>query len=98
MKSPSGPPVLARPYRGISAEERRHQRREQLMEAAFEVFSTLGLARVTMRDICAQARLTERYFYDSFRSTEEAFDAVHQRQEELLFARVAQAMMTAPRT
>lgn len=68
------------------------------MDAAFEVFATLGLARVTMRDICAQARLTERYFYDSFRSTEEAFDAVHQRQEELLFARVAQAMMTAPRT
>lgn len=97
MKSPTDLSAPARPYRGMSAEERRLQRREQLMEAALDVFASIGLAKVTMRDICAQARLTERYFYESFRSTEDAFDAVYQRQEEQLFARVAQAMMTAPR-
>ncbi|MFZ5525246.1 MAG: TetR/AcrR family transcriptional regulator [Pseudomonadota bacterium] len=98
MKSTPGsdaPP--SRAYRGESAEARRQQRHEKLLEGAFEAFAALGIARTTMRDICAQARLTDRYFYESFRNTEDAFDAVHRWQRELLLQRVAQAMKDSPR-
>ncbi|MDV7999889.1 TetR/AcrR family transcriptional regulator [Rhodococcus sp. IEGM 1408] len=55
-----------RPYRGVSAEERRSARRRQLLDAALELAGTRGVERATMTAICAQAGLTERYFYESF--------------------------------
>jgi AcrR family transcriptional regulator len=70
----------ARRYGGASADERKAQRRERLIEAGFEVFGRDGYLKTTMRLICAQARLSERYFYESFASTEELFATVHRRE------------------
>lgn len=55
-----------RRYRGASAEERRAARRRQLLDAALELAGTRGVERTTMTAICAEAGLTERYFYESF--------------------------------
>lgn len=55
-----------RRYRGVSAEERRAARRRQLLDAALELVGTRGVERTTMTAICAEAGLTERYFYESF--------------------------------
>ncbi|MFN3340409.1 MAG: TetR/AcrR family transcriptional regulator [Dietzia sp.] len=55
-----------RRYRGVSAEERRSARRRQLLDAALEIAGTREVERTTMTAICAQAGLTERYFYESF--------------------------------
>lgn len=81
MKSPQAsedlPVPAARPYRGESAESRQRQRRERLLEAAVDAFATHGLRGATMRDICSGARLSERYFYESFRNTGEVFDAIY---------------------
>lgn len=55
-----------RRYRGVSAEERRAARRRQLLDAALEIAGTRGVERSTMTAICAEAGLTERYFYESF--------------------------------
>lgn len=96
MKSESATtPVRA--YRGESAEDRRLQRREKLMEAAFDSFAKHGISKTTMRDICTSARLTDRYFYEVFRNTEDAFDAVHQWQREQLVARMGTALLAAPK-
>ena len=38
-----------------------------LIEAALDVVGARGLAGLTMTAVCARARLTERYFYESFR-------------------------------
>lgn len=65
-----------RTYGGVSGEERSRQRREKLLESSLEVFGTLGQEKATMRDICAHSRLAERYFYENFANTSEAFDAV----------------------
>jgi AcrR family transcriptional regulator len=73
-------PGGTRRYGGVSADERRLQRRERLIEAGFEVFGRDGYLKTTMRLICAQARLSERYFYESFASTEELFATVHRRE------------------
>jgi AcrR family transcriptional regulator len=89
---------VTRSYKGASIEERRHQRRERLIDAALEAFARRGIAKTTIRDICSEARLTERYFYESFRSTEEAFDAVYVHLKCQLVARVTEALSHAPRT
>ena len=67
---------VVRPYRGVSADERRAQRRAQLVEAALDVLGDAGLARTTMTEVCARAGLTERYFYESFGDRDELLIAV----------------------
>jgi AcrR family transcriptional regulator len=69
-----------RRYGGASADERKAQRRERLIEAGFVVFGRDGYLKTTMRLVCAQARLSERYFYESFESTEALFRTVHRRE------------------
>lgn len=63
-------------YRGLSAEERAAGRRAQLLEATLAVWATQGDGRVTMTRICAEAGLTERYFYESFAHLDDALTAV----------------------
>jgi AcrR family transcriptional regulator len=58
--------VSPRRYGGKSAEQRRAERRVQLVDAALEIWQEQGWAAVTMRGVCARAGLTDRYFYESF--------------------------------
>ena len=60
-----------RRYGGLSADDRRAMRRRQLLDAALEIAGTRGADRATMTAICAQAGLTERYFYESFSSRDQ---------------------------
>lgn len=56
----------ARRWRGKTPEERVAERREQLLDAALEVFTARGFHATKVRDVCREAGLTERYFYESF--------------------------------
>jgi AcrR family transcriptional regulator len=58
--------ITPRRYGGKSAEQRRAERRTQLIEAALDIWQEQGWAAVTMRGVCARAGLTDRYFYESF--------------------------------
>jgi AcrR family transcriptional regulator len=84
-------PVRAksRTYSGVPAEERIRVRRARLLEAAKEVFGKMGYAQATMRNICVEARLAERYFYESFDSTRTIFKVVCQDEVDLLIQAVA---------
>ena len=64
-------PVQARPYRGISPEERRAQRRSRLIAAGVEVYGERGYRNATVKAVCEAAGLTERYFYESFANSED---------------------------
>ncbi|WP_454196627.1 TetR/AcrR family transcriptional regulator [Nocardia sp. Marseille-Q1738] len=55
-----------RRWRGQSPADRVAARREQLIEACTELMATIGAAETSMRGVCRQAGLTERYFYESF--------------------------------
>ncbi|MGO4613296.1 TetR/AcrR family transcriptional regulator [Nocardia sp. 2YAB30] len=55
-----------RHWRGRSPADRVAARREQLIEACTELMATIGAAETSMRGVCRQAGLTERYFYESF--------------------------------
>lgn len=86
---------VVRPYRGVSADERRAIRRAQLIEAALDLVGESGLAGTTMTAVCARANLTERYFYESFRDLEDLLGAIHdasiQQLDEAMFAALAAA-------
>jgi AcrR family transcriptional regulator len=75
--------VTARQYGGHSAEDRRLGRRERLIEAAIRVYGEVGYRNATVKAVCEAAELTERYFYESFESSEAlltaAFETVSHR-------------------
>ena len=73
---PSRATDTARPYRGVSAEQRRTDRRARLLEAGLQLLGTVGWEQTSMTAVCAEARLTERYFYESFRNREALLLAV----------------------
>ncbi len=56
----------ARPYRGVAPEQRRDVRRQALLETGLDCLAADGLSGVSVRSICSGARLTPRYFYESF--------------------------------
>ncbi len=65
------------PYGGVDAETRKNQRRDAFIEAGLESFGTIGYARSTIRGICENAGLTQRYFYESFQNKEDLLVAVY---------------------
>jgi AcrR family transcriptional regulator len=65
-----------RPYGGVSADDRRAERRRRLLDAGLELFGTKGIAQTTIADVCVQAGLTKRYFYESFATIDELAGAV----------------------
>src|SRR5690606_7857611 len=93
---PPSPPVpfsaLPRRYAGASAEERKAQRRERLLDAAFEVFGRQGYRETTLRLICAHARMMDRYFYEHFDSLDDIFLQVRQRLANELVERITRVL------
>ncbi len=87
------PAQAPRLYRGISAADRRAQRRERLMEAGLELFGTQGYAGTSVRAVSAAARLNSRYFYESFASREDLLYAVYQRIVGEIFVSARDAMV-----
>ena len=86
--------TVSRAYRGVPADERRAQRRSALIETALDCLHADGIAGVSVRSVCARARLTPRYFYESFAdldrlllaSVDAVVDEVAQRALEALAA------------
>ena len=62
--------TAGRRYGGLTAEERRAERRARLVRAATEIWVAEGWAAVSMRAVCARAGLTDRYFYEEFGNRE----------------------------
>ena len=78
----------ARRYRGAEAEERRAQRRGQLIAAAVQVYGERGYQNATVKAVCKAAGLTERYFYESFANSEALLLASFQTVTDLLLQKI----------
>jgi AcrR family transcriptional regulator len=96
VSSPSPPGPAPRRYRGLTAAERRAQRRERLMDAGLELFGTQGYAGSSIRSVSAQAGLNARYFYESFRDREDLLYHVYQRAVQEVAQAVIEATARAP--
>jgi AcrR family transcriptional regulator len=94
----TGTLALVRPrrYRGVDDGERRAERRRRLVEAGLELFGTLGYQAASVRQICAAAGLTERYFYESFPHREDLLTAVYGHIVAALRQGMSDAMDAAP--
>lgn len=66
-----------RSYRGVSQEQRVTARKEAFLQAGIRLFGSAGYRATTVRDLCAEAKLTDRYFYESFGGTEDLLCAAY---------------------
>ena len=67
-----------RAYRGVSIEKRRAERREKLLRAGTTIFGSVGFHGTSVRAICAEAWLTERYFYESFSNSDALLSEIYE--------------------
>jgi AcrR family transcriptional regulator len=84
-------------YGGVSAADRRSERRERLLDAALEILGTEGWHATTVRGVCERARLNPRYFYESFGDLDELVVAVFDRIAEEMIDRMLTAFAEAPK-
>jgi AcrR family transcriptional regulator len=92
---PSSSSEAGRVYGGESLASRTHRRRDQFLDAGLEVFGTTGYRQATVRQLCRQAQLTDRYFYESFDTLEDLLIAVYEREFDRLAQALAQTLATS---
>lgn len=85
-----------RTYGGVSAERRRADRRAALLAAALDIVGTDGAGRLTVAGLCHRAGLNERYYYESFTSTDEVLLAVFDEVLAAVAAVIVAAVAAAP--
>ncbi len=71
-------PSVERKYAGLSADERKKQRREKFLEAGLCVFGSSGYRQASVRRLCQEAQLTDRYFYEACGNLETLLVDVYQ--------------------
>ncbi|MCR9090460.1 TetR/AcrR family transcriptional regulator [Algiphilus sp.] len=59
-----------RKYAGKDASTRQAERRDKLLVAGVDLIGTKGFVATTIDDVCREAGLTKRYFYESFENRE----------------------------
>ncbi|WP_439030897.1 TetR/AcrR family transcriptional regulator [Gordonia terrae] len=93
MSVPSTPSTNAqgtgtgRRYGGADPAERRERRRAALIAAGLDVFGKDGYAKASVKSVCDQAGLTQRYFYESFTDRADLLVAVYD--DSVAFVRAA---------
>ncbi|ADB30757.1 transcriptional regulator, TetR family [Kribbella flavida DSM 17836] len=80
---------MGRVIRGLDAEQRRAERREQLLDAALDLFAAQGYANTSIEQICTTAYVGTKSFYEVFESREDCYVALLKRTSE----RLEQGMM-----
>jgi AcrR family transcriptional regulator len=79
-------------YGGLSAGERRAERRERLLEAGLELFGTVGFQKTTIPMLCSASGVTARHFYEDFDSRETLLRVVYDRIAANVFEQVVGAL------
>ncbi|WP_068274764.1 TetR/AcrR family transcriptional regulator [Aldersonia kunmingensis] len=83
-------------YAGVPFADRKNARRERLLDAALNLLDAEGFAAVTVRRVCKEAGLNNRYFYENFTDGEALLDALVDRLEQELALNTAAMMATKP--
>jgi AcrR family transcriptional regulator len=83
-------------YGGVSAEQRRAERRRRLLDAALDSIGTQGWSATTLRGICERAKVGPRFFYESFADLDELAAALYDELFETAMGRTLEAIAAAP--
>ena len=82
--------VESRNFLGETPDERRNRRREALIDAALNLVSSGGLPAIGVRSVTSEAKLSSRYFYESFTDSDDLLvAALHGVAAELLEVGIA---------
>jgi AcrR family transcriptional regulator len=84
------------PFKGVSAADRRRDRRRRLVAAAFALAGSEGAGALGVGRVCLDAGLTKRYFYESFPSLAALQSAVVDHAIAVMSARVDPFRPTGP--
>ncbi|WP_430461294.1 TetR/AcrR family transcriptional regulator [Thalassolituus sp. LLYu03] len=95
LPAPPANTANGRLYGGQTQEERRLARREAFLQAGLEVFGQDGFRTATVRGICRQAQLTDRYFYAEFGTLELLLQAVYSHCMDNLYQRLGAVFRNA---
>ncbi len=82
-----------RSYGGVSAAARTAARRAALVDAAIRLFGTQGYVATGVKQLCREAGVTDRYFYESFRDRGELYAAAFEQVVTELLTVVAGAAL-----
>ncbi|WP_280272622.1 TetR/AcrR family transcriptional regulator [Nocardia wallacei] len=86
------------PYNGLPAAERVAKRREQLLQAGLNILGVHDSpGELTLRNVCRQAGLSQRYFYESFADKDEFAAEIYDWAVQELAASIQLAVANAPR-
>ncbi|MEU4393511.1 TetR/AcrR family transcriptional regulator [Kribbella sp. NPDC023855] len=77
---------MGRVIRGLTAEQRKAERREQLLDAALDLFATHGYLGTSIEQICSTAYVGTKSFYEVFDGREDCYVALLRRTSERLQA------------
>lgn len=91
-----GKPAATGVYGGKPAAQRHAERRVRLIEAGLDLAGTDGWQAATVRAVCARAKLTPRYFYESFHTRDDLLLAVFDELAGEAAGRVLTAVTAAP--
>lgn len=79
-------------YAGESLTERKTRRYQQFLEAGLQLMGTIGYRATTVRLLCKETNLTDRYFYESFSNTEDLLIAVYKHCMETMRSNILAAV------
>jgi AcrR family transcriptional regulator len=77
---------MGRRIRGLDADERRAERREQVLDAGLDLFAAHGYLNTSIEQICTTAYVGTKSFYEVFENREACYLALLQRTSERLEA------------
>ncbi|WP_328334967.1 TetR/AcrR family transcriptional regulator [Kribbella sp. NBC_00382] len=77
---------MGRVIRGLTADQRKAERREQLLDAALDLIAAHGYLGTSIEQICTTAYVGTKSFYEVFDNREDCYVALLQRTSERLMA------------
>ncbi|MCG7609901.1 MULTISPECIES: TetR/AcrR family transcriptional regulator [Mycobacterium] len=89
---------VVRGYGGVSAADRRTERRGKLLAAGRQIWGESGITEVTVRAVCTEAGLTSRYFYEQFPSRDALLFAISDDVRDQLLTALVNAGVGDPGT
>ena len=87
---------VVRDYGGVSAEQRRAERRRKLISAGRRLWGESGPGDVTVRGVASAAGVIPRYFYEQFSDRDALLNAVIDEVSNQLLAATVAAASTTP--
>ncbi len=85
-------------YRGAAGADRKTERRARLLAAATKLIGSKGYGATSVKRVCTEAGLTERYFYESFDNMEDILCAAYVRITNALWDDLAEIAARARAT